>query len=64
MKAGAEDFLTKPPRKEDLLAAVARALARDAAAFETTLISVSFISVLNRSRRANAKSSRTSSPEN
>ncbi len=34
MKAGAEDFLTKPPRKEDLLAAVARALARDAAAFE------------------------------
>jgi FixJ family two-component response regulator len=34
MKAGAEDFLTKPPRKEDLLAAVARAVARDAAAFE------------------------------
>ena len=34
MKGGAEDFLTKPPRKEDLLAAVARALARDAAAFE------------------------------
>jgi RNA polymerase sigma factor (sigma-70 family) len=34
MKAGAEDFLTKPPRKEDLLAAVERALARDAAAFE------------------------------
>jgi len=34
MKAGAEDFLTKPPRKEDLLAAVARALTRDAAAFE------------------------------
>ena len=34
MKGGAEDFLTKPPRKEELLAAVARALARDAAAFE------------------------------
>jgi RNA polymerase sigma factor (sigma-70 family) len=34
MKGGAEDFLTKPPRKEDLLAAVERALARDAAAFE------------------------------
>ncbi|MFO1477816.1 MAG: response regulator [Verrucomicrobiota bacterium] len=33
MKGGAEDFLTKPPRKEDLLAAVERALARDAAAF-------------------------------
>jgi two-component system response regulator FixJ len=34
MRGGAEDFLTKPPRKEDLLAAVERALARDAAAFE------------------------------
>jgi len=34
MKFGAEDFLTKPPRKEALLAAVKRALARDAAAFE------------------------------
>ena len=34
MKGGAEDFLTKPPRKEALLAAVERALARDAAAFE------------------------------
>ena len=34
MKDGAEDFLTKPPRKEDLLAAVERALGRDAAAFE------------------------------
>jgi FixJ family two-component response regulator len=34
MKGGAEDFLTKPPRKEELLAAVARALARDAAAAE------------------------------
>jgi RNA polymerase sigma factor (sigma-70 family) len=34
MKGGAEDFLTKPPRKEILLAAVERALARDAAAFE------------------------------
>ena len=36
MKGGAEDFLTKPPRKEDLLAAVERALARDAAAFRKT----------------------------
>lgn len=34
MKGGAEDFLTKPPRKEAVLAAVERALARDAAAFE------------------------------
>ena len=34
MKDGAEDFLTKPPRKEDLLAAVQRALARDAIASE------------------------------
>jgi RNA polymerase sigma factor (sigma-70 family) len=34
MKGGAEDFLTKPPRKEDLLAAIQRALARDALAFE------------------------------
>jgi two-component system, LuxR family, response regulator FixJ len=34
MRGGAEDFLTKPPRKEDLLAAVERALARDVAAFE------------------------------
>lgn len=33
MKGGAEDFLTKPVRKEDLLPAVKRALARDAAAF-------------------------------
>ena len=33
MKGGAEDFLTKPVRKEELLAAVARALAHDAAAF-------------------------------
>jgi FixJ family two-component response regulator len=34
MKAGAEDFLTKPPRKEFLLTAVERALARDAVARE------------------------------
>jgi FixJ family two-component response regulator len=34
MKDGAEDFLTKPVRKDELLAAVRRALARDAEAFE------------------------------
>jgi two-component system, LuxR family, response regulator FixJ len=34
MKGGAEDFLTKPVQKEKLLAAVQRALAHDAAAFE------------------------------
>jgi FixJ family two-component response regulator len=34
MKGGAEDFLTKPPRKEALLAAVERALARDVVARE------------------------------
>jgi FixJ family two-component response regulator len=34
MKGGAEDFLTKPVQKEKLLAAVQRALVRDAAAFE------------------------------
>jgi two-component system, LuxR family, response regulator FixJ len=34
MKRGAEDFLTKPVRKEALLAAVQRALARDAEAVE------------------------------
>lgn len=35
MRAGAEDFLTKPPRTEPLLAAVKRALARDIQAHET-----------------------------
>ena len=34
MKHGAEDFLTKPVRKDAFLPAVDRALARDAAAFE------------------------------
>jgi FixJ family two-component response regulator len=34
IKRGAEDFLTKPVRKEELLAAVEKALAQDAAAFE------------------------------
>ncbi|MFZ0828597.1 MAG: response regulator [Verrucomicrobiia bacterium] len=34
MKRGAEDFLTKPVKKEDLFLAVERALAHDAAAFE------------------------------
>jgi len=34
MKRGAEDFLTKPVKKEELFRAVERALAHDAAAFE------------------------------
>ena len=34
MKRGAQDFLTKPVKKEDLFRAVERALAHDAAAFE------------------------------
>ena len=34
MQRGAEDFLTKPVKKEDLFRAVERALAHDAAAFE------------------------------
>ncbi len=34
MKGGAEDFLTKPVRKEALLAAVSRALAKDAVAHQ------------------------------
>jgi FixJ family two-component response regulator len=34
MRGGAEDFLTKPPNKKTLFAAIERALLRDAVAFE------------------------------
>lgn len=36
MRQGAEDFLTKPVKQEELLPAVERALARDAAAWQQT----------------------------
>ena len=62
MKRGAADFLTKPVEDEDLLAAVRRAIERDAVAREETRRGrVDPRRGSRRSRRASGRSSSTSS---